>query len=206
MTRIAIFDYGAGNLFSLKAALERNGANRVVVIHDLGKLESFDGLVLPGVGNFDPAIISIQRDKELLFKLIDDGIPLLAICLGMEMLFNKSEEGTMEGLNILNGEVIILPKKKVKIPHVGWNNIKIRKKESKLLKDINDGSWVYYVHSYHVSTKNKSMVVASSDYGISIPAVIEKGNLFGTQFHPEKSGDAGAIMVKNFLRVCSEKE
>lgn len=206
MTRIAIFDYGAGNLFSLKAALERNGAKRVVVIHDLGNLESIDGLVLPGVGNFDPAILSIQRDKELLFKLIDDGIPLLAICLGMEMLFNKSEEGTMEGLNILNGEVIILPKKKVKIPHVGWNNIKIRKKESKLLKDINDGSWVYYVHSYHVSTKNKSMVVASSDYGISIPAVIEKGNLFGTQFHPEKSGDAGGIMVRNFLRVCSEKE
>ncbi|HZA07358.1 MAG TPA: imidazole glycerol phosphate synthase subunit HisH, partial [Nitrososphaeraceae archaeon] len=185
--KIALFDYGAGNLFSLKAALERNGVQSVSIIHDMKRLDEFDGLVLPGVGNFDPAIKSIQHDKQLLIKAIDQGMPVLGICLGMEMLFNKSEEGTLEGLKILCGEVMMLPKRKVKIPHMGWNNIEITNKQSKLLEDIENGSWVYFVHSYHVNPKNKSIVAAKCQYGINISALIERDNLFGTQFHPEKS-------------------
>jgi imidazole glycerol-phosphate synthase subunit HisH len=204
--KIAVFDYGAGNLFSLKAALERNGAQSVSIVDDLKDLDKFDGLVLPGVGNFDPAIKSIEHDRELLVKTIDQGMPVLGICLGMEMLFNKSEEGTLEGLKILDGEVIMLPRRKVKIPHMGWNNIEITNKESKLLEDIENSSWVYFVHSYHVNPKNKGIVAANSQYGINISALIEKDNLFGTQFHPEKSGIVGSTIIKNFLKVCAKKK
>jgi imidazole glycerol-phosphate synthase subunit HisH len=204
--KIAVFDYGAGNLFSLKAALERNGAQSVSIVDDLKDLDKFDGLVLPGVGNFDPAIKSIEHDRELLVKTIDQGMPVLGICLGMEMLFNKSEEGTLEGLKILDGEVIMLPRRKVKIPHMGWNNIEITNKKSKLLEDIENSSWVYFIHSYHVNPKNKGIVAANSQYGINISALIEKDNLFGTQFHPEKSGIVGSTIIKNFLKVCAKKK
>ncbi|MGC1580555.1 MAG: hypothetical protein WA766_03680, partial [Candidatus Acidiferrales bacterium] len=117
---IAIFDYGAGNLFSLKAALERNGARRVSIIRDIVRIKKFRGLLLPGVGNFDPAMRSIEPHKELLIQAIDDandgGVPMLGICLGMEMLFEKSEEGVLDGLKILDGEVVMLARTRVKIP------------------------------------------------------------------------------------------
>ena len=206
MVKVAIFDYGAGNLFSLKAALQRNGAQNVLIIHDMKGLDKFDGLVLPGVGNFDPALKSIEPYKEIFSKSIEDFMPILGICLGMEMLFSDSEEGTREGLKILDGKVIMLPKKKVKVPHMGWNNLEITKKESKLIQGIVDGSWAYFVHSYHIVPRNHSIVTATSEYGINIPAVVEEDNLFGTQFHPEKSGKLGAIIIKNFLNVCSDKK
>lgn len=206
---LAIFDYGAGNLFSLKAALERNGAHRVSIIKDIKGIEKFNGLVLPGVGNFDPAIRSIEPHKELLIQAIDNatngGVPMLGICLGMEMLFDKSEEGVLEGLKILDGEVVMLARTRVKIPHIGWNNLYVTRKDSKLLYGVNDGSWVYFVHSYYVKPKDKELVAASSHYGTRIPAVVENGNLFGTQFHPEKSGSIGASILKNFLEACSKK-
>ena len=204
MVNVAIFDYGAGNLFSLKAALERNGAQNVIIIHDMNSLDKFDGLVLPGVGNFDPAVKSIEPYKDIFIKSIEDFMPILGICLGMEMLFNHSEEGTRDGLKILDGKVILLPKKKVKVPHMGWNNLEIIKKESKLLRGIKDGSWAYFVHSYLIAPENNSIVSATSQYGVNIPAIIEEGNLYGTQFHPEKSGKLGAIIMKNFLDVCSD--
>lgn len=204
MVNVAIFDYGAGNLFSLKAALERNGAQNVIIIHDMKGLDRFDGLVLPGVGNFDPAVKSIEPYKDIFIKSIEDFMPILGICLGMEMLFNHSEEGTRDGLKILDGKVIILPKKKVKVPHMGWNNLEIIKKESKLLQGIKDGSWAYFVHSYLIAPENNSIVSAIAQYGVSVPAIVEEGNLYGTQFHPEKSGKLGAIIMKNFLDVCSD--
>lgn len=207
MVNVAIFDYGAGNLFSLKAALERNGAQNVIIIHDMKSLDKFDGLVLPGVGNFDPAVKSIEPYKDIFIKSIEeDFMPILGICLGMEMLFNHSEEGTRDGLKILDGKVIILPKKKVKVPHMGWNNLEIIKKESKLLKGIKDGSWAYFVHSYLIAPENNSIVSAIAQYGVSVPAIVEEGNLYGTQFHPEKSGKLGAIIMKNFLNVCSDQK
>jgi glutamine amidotransferase len=222
--RIAIFDYGAGNLFSLKAALVRNGAGDVTIIRDMKSLDNFDGLVLPGVGNFDPAIMSVGRDKELLTAAIQSRMPVLGICLGLEMLFNCSQEGTFEGLKIIDGQVLMLDKKKVKVPHMGWNNIQFIKQrsvshkrsanmgygsdasDSRLLRNIKDNSWVYFVHSYSIlpGKAERKIVVANSQYGVNkIPAVIEKGNIFGTQFHPEKSGPIGSQIIKNFLKICS---
>ena len=203
--KIAIFDYGAGNLFSLKSALERNGAKKVDIIYDMEHLEKYDGLVLPGVGNFDPAIESIEKDSKNLGAAIGKGMPVMGICLGMEMLFNRSEEGKLGGLKILDGDVVMLPKSKVKIPHMGWNNLQI-KGDSRLLKGVKDGSWVYFVHSYRTVPKERKIVVASSEYGVSVPAVIEKDNLIGVQFHPEKSGDVGAVMIKNFIAMCDNNE
>ena len=206
MVKVAIFDYGAGNLFSLKAALQRNGAQNVLIIHDMNGVDKFDGLVLPGVGNFDPAVKSIEPYKEIFSRSIEDFMPILGICLGMEMLFSDSEEGTREGLKILDGKVIMLPKKKVKVPHMGWNNVEITKKESKLIQGIKDGSWAYFVHSYMIAPENESIVSATSQYGVNVPAIVEEGNLYGTQFHPEKSGKLGAIIIKNFLNICSDKK
>jgi imidazole glycerol-phosphate synthase subunit HisH len=243
---VAIFDYGAGNLFSLKAALERNGAGNVSIIHNMKSLDKFDGLILPGVGNFDPAIRSVRQDKQVLATAIENNKPVLGICLGMEMLFNSSQEGTLEGLKILDGQVLVLDKKKVKVPHMGWNNIQIvnhktntsnystkgiigtdtsdsnignsrtsnnRKNAnykngtytgSRLLRGVQNNSWVYFVHSYRILAANTEIVFANAKYGDNeIPAVIEKGNIFGTQFHPEKSGKIGSQIIKNFLDSCS---
>ncbi|MDE1766270.1 MAG: imidazole glycerol phosphate synthase subunit HisH [Thaumarchaeota archaeon] len=199
MVKVAIFDYGAGNIFSLKSSLEKNGAE-VNVITDLDKMNGYSGLLLPGVGNFDPAIKSLN--KASFRDLTKKQVPVLGICLGMEMFFEKSEEGKLSGLGVLEGEVVILPNK-FKIPHMGWNDLQV-KKPSILLEGVKEGSWVYFVHSYRVKPKNEEIVKADSDYGISVPAVVENGTLFGTQFHPEKSGKIGAEMIKNFLRTCKK--
>jgi imidazole glycerol-phosphate synthase subunit HisH len=244
--KVAIFDYGAGNLFSLKAALGRNGAGKVSIIHDMKSLDKFDGLILPGVGNFDPAIRSVRQDKQVLATAIENKKPVLGICLGMEMLFNSSQEGSLEGLKILDGQVLMLDKKKVKVPHMGWNNLQIvnHKKNisnnstkriidtetsnsnigtsrksikgknanykngiftgCRLLRGVQNNSWVYFVHSYRILAGNTEIVFANAKYGDNeIPAVIEKGNIYGTQFHPEKSGKTGSQIIKNFLDSCS---
>ncbi|MFY9300773.1 MAG: imidazole glycerol phosphate synthase subunit HisH [Candidatus Nitrosotenuis sp.] len=200
--RVAIFDYGAGNIFSLKVALEKQGAT-VDVITNFDVANNYSGLLLPGVGNFDPAIRSIRDYSSTSFSdYVKDKTPVLGICLGMEMFFEKSEEGKERGLAVMEGEVVLLPNK-FKIPHMGWNSLKI-KKSSPLLDGVPDSSWVYFVHSYRVKPNNPEIVVADSDYGIEVPAVINKGNLYGTQFHPEKSGKVGSTMIKNFLRECKK--
>jgi len=201
VVKVAIFDYGAGNIFSLKSSLEKNDAE-VDVITSLNHTNSYSGLLLPGVGNFDPAISSLTLSKKAFVDTVKNQMPVLGICLGMEMFFEKSEEGKASGLGVLEGEVILLPNK-FKIPHMGWNDLQI-KKPSKLLDGVKDGSWVYFVHSYRVKPKNMEIVKADSDYGISVPAVIESGSLFGTQFHPEKSSKVGSIMINNFLRECKK--
>jgi imidazole glycerol-phosphate synthase subunit HisH len=206
MTKIAIFDFGAGNLFNLHQSLLRNGAHSVDIIRTLKELEKYDGLVLPGVGNFDNAISSIRRDAVSLNMAVDNGMPILGICLGLEMLFNKSEEGVLEGLKLIEGDVMMLSKKKVKVPHIGWNNLRIVKRESNLLKGIPQDSWVYFVHSYHIEPEDKNLIAAIADYGSMLPVVIERSNLFGTQFHPEKSGKIGAQIVKNFIKICEKSE
>ena len=206
MTRIAIFDFGAGNLFSLHHSLHRNGAQSVDIIRTLDGLEKYDGLVLPGVGNFDSAISSMQKDAVMLNTAVNDGLPILGICLGLEMLFNKSEEGILDGLKVLEGEVLMLPRKRVKVPHMGWNNLRIIMTDSILLKGIPQDSWVYFVHSYHIEPKDEKLVAATTDYGSKLPVVVERSNLFGTQFHPEKSGKIGAQIMKNFVNVCEKKE
>ena len=202
MVYVAIFDYGAGNIFSLKNSLEKNDAT-VDVITSFDKVDNYSGILLPGVGNFDPAIRSIRDYSKTDFKdYVKDKIPVLGICLGMEMFFEKSEEGTEQGLGVIDGEVIVLPNT-MKVPHMGWNNLEI-KTQSRLLEGIENGAWVYFVHSYRAKPKSNDVIVADSDYGIKIPAVIEKANFFGTQFHPEKSGKVGSLMIKNFLRECKK--
>jgi glutamine amidotransferase len=206
MIRIAIFDYGAGNIFSLKSSLKRNGAN-VLVINDFNDvIENFDGLILPGVGNFDPALLSVYKCKKKFLNYIEKNIPILGICLGMEMLFEKSEEGNLEGLKIIKGEVVSLPKSLIKIPHIGWNNLEIVNEKSKLFEGIPNNSWVYFVHSYYTVPKETNIITARSNYGISIPACIEKNNIFCTQFHPEKSSEIGERMMKNFIKICTQSK
>ena len=206
MVRILIFDYGAGNLFSLESSLKRNGAI-VSIIKDFNNVtEDFDGLVLPGVGNFDPAIVSINKCKRKFLNYIDKNIPVLGICLGMEMLFERSEEGNLEGLKIIKGNVLTLPKEMIKIPHIGWNNLDIVNEKSKLFEGIPNSAWVYFVHSFYTLPKDVSIITAKSNYGISIPASIEKDNIFCTQFHPEKSSITGEKMIRNFIKICERSK
>ena len=200
MTKIAIFDYGAGNIFSLKNALEKQGAT-VEVQTQVDKLKGYDGIFLPGVGNFDPAIQSINRDSVNFLDIVGD-TPVFGICLGMEMFFDKSQEGKEKGLGVINGDVIVLPNT-LKVPHMGWNALEI-KQENKILEGVKNGSWVYFVHSYRANPTTSDVIVAESDYDVKVPAIVQKENFFGTQFHPEKSGDVGALMLKNFLRECSK--
>ena len=199
MVNVAIFDYGAGNIFSLKNSLERVGAT-VDVITDFDKPNEYSGILLPGVGNFDPAMNSIRDFSKTQFLDYVGNTPVLGICLGMEMFFEKSQEGQEKGLGVINGEVIILPNS-MKVPHMGWNNLEI-KKPGKILEGVDDGSWVYFVHSYRVKPTSDDIITAESNYGIKVPAVVEHENFFGTQFHPEKSSTVGKIMIKNFLDVC----
>ena len=201
MVSVAIFDYGAGNIFSLKNSLEKLGAT-VDVITNFDEPNNYSGLLLPGVGNFDPAINSIRNYSKTEFKDYVGNIPVLGICLGMEMFFEKSEEGKEKGLNIINGEVIVLPPT-LKVPHMGWNDLEI-KRPGKILEGVDDGSWVYFVHSYRVKPNSESVITAVSDYGIKVPAVVEQDNFIGTQFHPEKSSSVGKIMIENFLNVCKK--
>jgi len=202
MVNVAIFDYGAGNIFSLKTSFEKAGAT-VDVITDFDEPNVYSGILLPGVGNFDPAIKSITRDSKAAFRnFVKDTTPVLGICLGMEMFFEKSEEGKEKGLGVINGEVIILPSS-MKVPHMGWNDLEI-KRPGKILEGVKNGSWAYFVHSYRVKPTSDDVITAESDYGIKVPAVVEKDNFFGTQFHPEKSGSVGKIMINNFLDVCKK--
>ena len=201
MTSVAIFDYGAGNIFSLKNSLEKAGAS-VDVIKNFDEPNQYSGLLLPGVGNFDPAIHSIRDLSKTQFQEYVGDMPVLGICLGMEMFFEKSEEGQEKGLDVIDGEVVVLPSS-MKVPHMGWNDLEI-KKPGKILEGVKDGSWVYFVHSYRAKPSSDNVITAESDYGIKVPAVIESKNYFGTQFHPEKSGKVGKIMIENFLKECKK--
>ena len=200
MVSVAIFDYGAGNIFSLKNSLEKVGAT-VSVITDFDKPNNFSGIFLPGVGNFDPAMVSISKSTTSFLDFVKE-TPVFGICLGMEMFFKQSQEGNEKGLNVIDGDVISLPNS-LKVPHMGWNDLQI-KEPGVILNGVKNGSWVYFVHSFRAKPDSDDVITAESDYGIKVPAVVEKDNFYGTQFHPEKSGDVGKIMLKNFLEVCKK--
>ena len=202
MVKLALFDYGAGNIFSLKNSFEQEGAE-VQIITNFDRPNEYSGLLLPGVGNFDPAIKNITEFSKTCFKdFVKDTTPVLGICLGMEMFFEKSEEGKEEGLGVMQGEVVVLPDS-MKVPHMGWNDLEI-KKTGKILDGVKNGSWVYFVHSFRAKPVSDQIISAESDYGIKVPAVVEQDNFIGTQFHPEKSGSVGKIMIKNFLNECKK--
>ena len=207
MVSVAIFDYGAGNIFSLKTSLEKNGAT-VDVISSFDQTKDYVGVLLPGVGNFDPAIRSIRDYTAIQFKdFVQDKIPVLGICLGMQLFFKSSEESKIDGLGWIDGSIKKFnfrdKDKLYRVPHMGWNNLEI-KQQSNFLDGVKDGSWVYFVHSYRIKPKNSGFIVAETDYGIKVPAVIEQKNFIGTQFHPEKSGEVGSLMLRNFLSECKK--
>lgn len=195
--RVGIFDYGAGNLFNISLALEREGLDTTIV-QDIPQNSQLDGLVLPGVGNFKPAISRLNRCRERVLDFLTKGRPVLGICLGMQLLFESSQEGPADGLGLFKGKILQFPHS-VKVPHMGWNQLRI-KKTNGLLEGISEGSWCYFVHSYYPSTQDP-IVSAETEYGVVFPCVIESGQLTGTQFHPEKSGETGRRLLHNFADV-----
>ncbi|MEG1612908.1 MAG: imidazole glycerol phosphate synthase subunit HisH [Clostridia bacterium] len=201
---IAIIDYGVGNLFSLKSSLRYLGVESIVT-GDVTEIKRADKIILPGVGAFADAIKKLKEcglDK-LIVEEVATGKPLLGICLGMQMLFDKSYEyGVHVGLGLIKGEVCPLTAEIVgdlKIPQIGWNSLNIVK-DSPILKYVNNGEYVYYVHSYYATNCAQS-TTATSEYGIEVTGAVQCGNVFGTQFHPEKSGDTGLRILKAFSEL-----
>ncbi len=198
---IAIIDYGVGNLFSLRSSLGAIGADAVVT-GDESVIRSCDKLILPGVGAFGDAIRKLRQTglDQVICREAQTGKPLMGICLGMQLLFEKSYEyGEHTGLGLLPGQVVAMDGRlpaDLKIPHIGWNGLHI-KKEAPVLKYVKEGDYVYFVHSFYVPGENP-YADAVTDYGTSVSAVVSKGNIFGCQFHPEKSGSVGLSILKAF--------
>jgi len=197
---IAIIDYDAGNIASVIRALDYLGEEWVLT-RDKDEILRADKAILPGVGSFKDALDNIRKyDLEKVIKdFIASKKPFLGICLGLQLLFDESEESpNVKGLSILPGKCKKIPSSQdIKVPHVGWNSIKIQK-DSKLFKGIHDNSYVYFVHSYYLEAKNIEDVAACTEYGVTIHAAIEHDNIFACQFHPEKSSDVGLAIIKNF--------
>lgn len=200
---IAIVDYGMGNLRSVQKALERVGAEAQVTA-DPGVLDRAQGIVLPGVGAFGDAMEQLEKRALLPAVLRQAGHkPLLGICLGMQLLFQESEEmGQHRGLGLLPGRVLRFPENELKVPHVGWNQLHLQ--ADPLLSGLDDGAYAYFVHSYYVQPAETSDVLATTDYGLSFASVVGRGQIWGAQFHPEKSQDVGLRMLSNFARIVQE--
>ena len=203
---IGIIDYGVGNLFSLKSSFEAIG-EEVFVSGDKEELKKASGLILPGVGAVADAIAKLRETAldEFVKEQAEKGTPLMGICLGMQLLFEKSfEYGEHEGLALLKGQVVpmldSIPKE-LKIPHIGWNALHKTGAVSPLLKDVNEGDCVYFVHSYYAQDCDDSLI-ATTEYGKELTAAVAKGNVMGCQFHPEKSGAVGMKILRAFSEIC----
>lgn len=206
---IAIVDYGMGNLRSVSKAFQSQGFD-VAVTRDPSQISQATGLVLPGVGAFGDCVNNLN-DYGLTSPIkdfIDSGRPFLGICLGLQVLFEESEESPgLPGLGIFKGKVVRFPDLKeegLKVPHMGWNEIKIVK-DTPVLKDIPQDSWFYFVHSYYASPEDDSISAVKTTYGFEFTAAVSKDNIFASQFHPEKSSTLGLKIVRNFAAICGEK-
>ncbi|NTV27502.1 MAG: imidazole glycerol phosphate synthase subunit HisH [Methanothrix sp.] len=196
---IAIVDYGMGNLFSIYNALNRVDA-QARITSEPKALSGADGIIVPGVGAFGQCMESLSRFEDALSKALEEGIPILGICIGLQVLFEESEESPgARGLGWIRGRVVKLPAE-VMIPQMGWNSLSINR-PVEMLDGIRDGDMFYFVHSYYVLPVDKSVIAATTYHGVNLTAVIEKDNLFATQFHPEKSGNKGLKILENFVRT-----
>ncbi|MDS0297700.1 imidazole glycerol phosphate synthase subunit HisH [Halogeometricum sp. S1BR25-6] len=206
---VVMVDYGLGNLRSARRGLERAGAD-VTVSDDPETFADADGIVLPGVGAFSEGMENAGPFREALAEAADRGQPIFGICLGMQMLLTTSEEaahageGDVEGLDLIPGRNVRFDQGQ-KVPHMGWNELDVER-EHPLVEGV-DGQYAYFVHSYYAVPDDADAVVASTDYGVEFPAIVanEAGNVFGTQFHPEKSGETGLQILRNFVDFCAER-
>lgn len=200
---IVIIDYGMGNLKSVNNALNHLGLENKIS-DNVDEIRKADGLILPGVGAFPDAMETIEKKglDKVIKKEVENGKPLLGICLGMQLLFEKSYEGVeKEGLGLIKGNIVKMHENRsdnIKIPHIGWNNL-VYNKEDKLLENVKEGSFVYYVHSYYADGYDDENLIAYSEYGENkIPGLVRNKNVMGAQFHPEKSGKCGLQILRNF--------
>lgn len=200
---IAIIDYGAGNIQSVNKAFKHIGCDTVVT-RDKDVIMKAEGAVLPGVGSFGDTINTMIQYgiKDTVLDYTKSGKPFLGICLGLQLLFPSSEESPeATGLGIFDGTITKIPSGEgLKIPHIGWNSLDIKKKDG-IFKGIEGNPYVYFVHSYYLNASDKNIVSAQTKYGVTIDAAVEKGNVFATQFHPEKSGETGLKILKNFAEI-----
>ena len=200
---IAIIDYDAGNLKSVEKALKYLGQD-VIVSRDSSEILQADKVILPGVGSFGDAMNNLDHFNlvDTIKKVAEKDTPFLGICLGLQLLFEKSDETPgAEGLGILKGEILrIPPKEGLKIPHMGWNSLNI-KPQARLFDGIANNSYDYFVHSYYLKAEDENIVAASTEYSTHIHASVESGNIFACQFHPEKSSDVGLRILKNFASL-----
>ncbi len=193
---ITIIDYGTGNLKSIRNGFLQAG-EKVKITNNILEIEKADSIVLPGVGAFGLAMKNLKGFEKVIHKHITDGKPFLGVCLGLQLLFTESQESKgVKGLDVFKGEVALLPKG-MKIPHMGWNNLNIRS-NCPLFEGIGN-EYVYFVHSYYVKPEDSDIIAATVDYGIEVTAAVCKDNVFATQFHPEKSGEIGLEILKNFI-------
>ena len=195
---IAIIDYGMGNLRSIHNALTKVGGDPVIV-SDSRDLSGADGVVIPGVGSFGDAMHNLTPFADRLFDSVDSGTPLLGICIGMQVLFEESEESNSAGFGLLKGDVVRLPEG-VKIPQMGWNELTIHR-DTDLLAGIDDGDFFYFVHSYYCVPVDSGIIAATTDYGVDMACVVSKGNVHAVQFHPEKSSKKGLRLLENFVEM-----
>jgi glutamine amidotransferase len=206
---VVIVDYGLGNLRSAQRGLERAGAD-VEISDDPETFADADGIVLPGVGAFREGMENAAPYREALAEAAERGQPVFGICLGMQMLLTTSEEaehageGNVEGLDFVPGRNVRFSQGQ-KVPHMGWNQLSVTR-DHPLVEGV-DGEYAYFVHSYYAVPDDESAVVATSDYGVEFPAVVadEDGTVFGTQFHPEKSGETGLRILRNFVEFCADQ-
>ena len=201
---IAIIDYGSGNIQSVYKALKHIGCD-CKITNDKDEILKADGAVLPGQGAFGDCMFSLRKlgIDTIVKEYINSGKPFLGICVGLQLLFGNSDESPeAEGLSVFDGKIRRIPKGEgLKIPHMGWNSLNILKNDG-IFKGIENGSYVYFVHSYYLDAEDKDIVSAQTEYGVKIDAAVSRGNVFATQFHPEKSGDIGLKMLINFAGIC----
>lgn len=200
---IAIIDYDAGNIKSVEKAVQYLG-KEVSVTRDPEEILRADHVILPGVGSFGDAMQKLHDYQliNVIQQVVASGTPFLGICLGLQLLFDESEESPgVKGLGILPGKIVKIPDTNgLKVPQIGWNSLRYPS-EGKLFRDVKEGSYVYFVHSYYLQADEKEIVKAVTEYGVEVEASVEKGNVFACQFHPEKSSDAGLRILQNFLEI-----